>query len=97
MKYADYLLSPARQKKRSAVLRRARERCEYLSITDGLTKERCCERADDVHHLTYSNVPKEPLSDLQAVCRYHHRLLHGRVSSEERRRAEEKQFRRWYG
>lgn len=64
--YGFYLKSENWQKKREAVLKRARFLCEV------------CQRreATQVHHLSYMHVYDEPLSDLQAVCSVCHARIH---------------------
>lgn len=95
--YQEYLQSRQWQAKRDAVMRRAHDRCEFMTTTDGFERRRCCERAVDVHHLTYMRLFDEKLTDLLAVCRYHHRLAHDRVGDAERRQMENLQFRKIYG
>ena len=51
--YEGYLRSPIWQRRREAVLRRARGFCEACGQ----------KRATEVHHLTYANVGAEPLWD----------------------------------
>ena len=41
-------------------------------------KEECLNTAEVVHHLTYDNVGKENLKDLQALCKACHYLEHSR-------------------
>jgi hypothetical protein len=61
--YAAYLRSPPWREKSKNVMYRCKYWCEWIG---------CNDRAVNVHHLTYANVPNEPLTDLIAVCRRHH-------------------------
>lgn len=66
-RYCEYLNSPEWKSRRQAV----RERCKGIC-------ERCSKyRVDEVHHLTYAHVFKEPLEDLQGLCRPCHSFTHG--------------------
>ena len=66
--YAGYLKSPEWMEKRSAVLQRAANLCEYPG---------CGEGAQEVHHLGYGDEwGEEPLYFLVALCRHHHALAH---------------------
>lgn len=65
--YRKYIASSSVwQKKRTAVIARAKGLCER------------CHRwpAVNVHHLSYANVGDEPLTDLLAVCSKCHEELH---------------------
>ena len=64
--YDEYLRSDAWAKRRSLVLKRARNICEG-----------CGEKpATEVHHLTYEHVSKEFLFELVALCEPCHDRLH---------------------
>lgn len=66
--YDGYLKSAEWMEKRSAVLQRAVNVCEYPG---------CGDNAQDVHHLGYGvEWGDEPLSFLVALCRHHHALAH---------------------
>lgn len=66
--YAAYLKSQEWMAKRSAVLQRAANLCEYPG---------CGEIAQEVHHLGYGDEwGEEPLHFLVALCRHHHALAH---------------------
>ena len=58
--YEDYLKSPAWKVKRDAVIQRDGIQCI------------CGAKATEVHHKTYNNIGKEPLSDLVALCKVCH-------------------------
>lgn len=64
--YHHYLQSPVWKRKHDSVLSRAGGMCEACGY----------EHATQVHHLTYTNVGKEPLFDLVAVCEECHDVLH---------------------
>jgi 5-methylcytosine-specific restriction endonuclease McrA len=65
-KYREYLLSPEWREKRKLVLQRDNNICQS-----------CKEKtAEQVHHLTYDNLFKEPLEDLQALCCKCHDKVH---------------------
>lgn len=72
--YLAYLRSKAWQAKRQKVIRRAKYRCERCGIWAGNHFE--------VHHKTYDNLGAEPLEDLEALCRYCHKVEHGYISVE---------------
>lgn len=57
--YHAYLASDAWQRKRKAVLRRAKYRCERCHQAKPL----------DVHHLSYARFGHEDMADLRALCR----------------------------
>jgi hypothetical protein len=79
-KYHAYLASPNWQNKRRLVMERAGNICEFQEqngwYKDGPIEKRCTKQAVHVHHLTYRHIFDEPLSDLQAVCDFHHKLSH---------------------
>lgn len=64
--YQKHIQSAVWRRKRSAVILRAKGKCER------------CHRWPivNVHHLSYENVGNEPLSDLLGVCSKCHRELH---------------------
>lgn len=64
--YRTYMQSPAWQKKRDKVLKRANGICEGCGEA----------RADDVHHLTYEHFMDEFLFELVAICRDCHIRIH---------------------
>lgn len=64
--YRAYLRSPAWQRLRVKVLRRARGLCEGCGE----------KRPVEVHHLTYEHIFEEFLFELVAVCSECHRRLH---------------------
>ena len=64
--YKLYLRSDAWDIKRKKVMERDNNQCACGSI------------AEVVHHKTYLNVGKEPLSDLIALCRKCHEVYHDR-------------------
>src|SRR6266536_1144260 len=74
-RYQEYLLSDEWEKRRNAVLERARFGCEEICSEES-GWPRCRNRADDVHHLTYKNIFNEPLEDLVALCRECHKKRH---------------------
>ena len=65
--YKEYLRSNAWKRKRDMVMKRAKGICE---------KTKCSKSAEQVHHLTYANVGKETLEDLQAMCKGCHASEH---------------------
>lgn len=68
--YNSYLRSKAWEDKRTQVLKRDGSRCV------------CCNtQAVDVHHKTYENIGKEPLSDLASMCKSCHNATHERLQS----------------
>ena len=74
--YNSYLCSKAWEDKRTQVLKRDGYRCV------------CCntQAVDiplDVHHKTYENIGKEPLSDLAAMCKSCHDATHERLQAQE--------------
>ncbi len=70
--YQKYLNGPEWQKKRILIF-----------IRDGYLCQKCKkENATQVHHKSYANIFKEPLSDLMSVCGSCHRLIHG-IKTEE--------------
>ena len=62
--YENYLKSPAWKVKRGAVIQRDGGQCV------------CSAQATEVHHKTYNNIGKEPLSDLVALCKECHDREH---------------------
>ena len=62
--YKEYLDSPAWQIKRDDVIKRDGGQCV------------CGTPATQVHHKTYNNIGKEPLSDLVALCKECHDREH---------------------
>ena len=63
--YKKYLSSPAWNRKRDLVIERDKGRCV-----------RCCAEGRVVHHKTYDNIGKEPLSDLVLLCEKCHEGEH---------------------
>lgn len=71
--YNDFLESLEWKVKREAVMERSKGLCEVCD--DGVTV------AVDVHHVKYpKRWGQEPITDLLAVCRKHHQILHGKVN-----------------
>ena len=62
--YKNYLESPAWKVKRDKVIERDGGQCV------------CGTQATEVHHKTYNNIGKEPLSDLVALCKECHERVH---------------------
>ena len=62
--YKKYLDSPAWKMKRDDVIKRDGDQCV------------CSAQATVVHHKTYNNIGKEPLSDLVALCKECHDRVH---------------------
>lgn len=62
--YKEYLDSPAWEMKRDDVIKRNGGQCV------------CSAQATEVHHKTYNNIGKEPLSDLVALCQECHERAH---------------------
>ena len=62
--YKEYRKSPAWKVKRDAVLQRDGGQCV------------CGAKATEVHHKTYDNIGKEPLSDLVMLCKLCHERIH---------------------
>ena len=62
--YENYLRAPAWKVKRDAVIQRDGGQCI------------CGAQATEVHHKTYNNIGKEPLSDLVALCQECHGREH---------------------
>ena len=62
--YKEYLDSPAWEMKRDDVIKRDGDQCV------------CGAQASVVHHKTYNNIGKEPLSDLVALCKECHDREH---------------------
>ena len=70
--YEKYLDSPAWDRKRDLVIERDKGTCV-----------RCCAEGRVVHHKTYDNIGKEPLSDLIVLCEACHEKEHpSRVPSD---------------
>lgn len=65
-RYAAYLRSPTWERKRDAVLQRARFRCEQCGMPGQLS----------VHHIRYRRWGTEPLEELQALCQDCHDAKH---------------------
>ena len=65
--YSVYLSSLIWQRRRQAVMRRARGICEACQVAS----------ATEVHHLTYAHVGREPLFELVAVCTKCHEQITG--------------------
>ena len=69
--YKKYLDSPAWKMKRATVIQRDGGQCV------------CGTKATEVHHKTYNNIGKEPLSDLVALCKVcHENVRQSRVLSD---------------
>ena len=64
--YAEYRGSNAWHTKQKQVLERDEHKCVMCSADSAL----------DVHHRTYDNIGKEPLSDLVSLCRRCHHKFH---------------------
>jgi hypothetical protein len=64
--YKQYLRSPEWRRKRVAVILRAKGRCERCGLWPVVF----------IHHLSYTNLGNEPLSDLLGVCPECHKELH---------------------
>ena len=62
--YKEYLDSPAWKMKRDAVIQRDGGQCV------------CGAKATEMHHKTYDNIGKEPLSDLVMLCAECHERIH---------------------
>ena len=62
--YDEYKSSPAWQRKRNAVIQRDGGQCV------------CGAPATEMHHKTYNNLGKEPLSELVMLCNACHNRLH---------------------
>lgn len=65
--YSGYMKSREWKRKTWGVWERAKRKCEYCGVADGLA----------VHHLTYEHLFDEPLEDLVLLCRDCHSTLHG--------------------
>ena len=63
--YTEYRDSDAWQTKRDHVLERDKHKCVV-----------CSDHAQHIHHRTYDNIGKEPLSDLVSLCRECHHKVH---------------------
>ena len=63
--YKKYLSSPAWNRKRDLVIERDKGICV-----------RCRAEGKEVHHKTYDNIGKEPLSDLVMLCKGCHERVH---------------------
>ena len=71
----DYLQSEAWEDKKAQVRKHYGERCV------------CCnEEAEHVHHRTYDNIGKEPLSDLAPMCKSCHKFADQQRKKVEKRR-----------
>ena len=62
--YEKYKKSPAWHRKRDAVIQRDGGQCV------------CGAQATEMHHKTYSNIGREPLSDLVMLCKKCHERVH---------------------
>ena len=62
--YENYKKSPAWHRKRDAVIQRDGGQCV------------CGAQATEMHHKTYSNIGREPLSDLVMLCKKCHERVH---------------------
>lgn len=84
-KYLRYLASEAWQRKRAAVLRRCKGRCE-----------RCGQKPlwIETHHLTYKRLYRERLSDLLGLCHNCHQL-EDRLRREAVQMVRDRRFREW--
>jgi 5-methylcytosine-specific restriction endonuclease McrA len=71
MHFADYLMQPEWQTRRSATLARAGYRCQTCGDADVRL---------DVHHNTYERYGDESIFDLVALCDRYHELFHGVVA-----------------
>lgn len=69
MNYQNYIESHEWQKKRMAFLRSRHPKCCYVCSTPYAL-------GFHLHHLTYENLGREPLSDLVMVCPPYHELIH---------------------
>lgn len=67
--YEDYLRSTEWQEKRISVMERAKGKCEVCETNE----------ATDIHHNTYDRLGAELPEDLNAVCNFCHKVLHGRI------------------
>lgn len=65
--YKNYLKTRAWKNKRKEAIKHHGGKCAVCG----------CDGKLDVHHLTYSRLGKEKMSDLQLLCRQHHREAHG--------------------
>ena len=72
-KYQVYLNSPTWKHKRQQVHDRDKNICQLCKI----------ETSEEVHHLTYKNIFKEPLEDLIAVCASCHKKEHTKPKIEQ--------------
>jgi hypothetical protein len=68
--YRAHLDSPRWQRIRTRKLVSVNWCCEYPG---------CNSDASECHHLHYDNVGLETNADLEALCRYHHLMRHGRA------------------
>ena len=66
--YSEYLDSHAWKIKRAQVLNRDENKCVG-----------CKKEASEVHHRTYDNIGKEPLSDLVSLCGSCHDRIHSDI------------------
>jgi len=65
-KYHRYLLSDQWKELRLHIFERDNNICQHCKLNP----------AEEVHHLTYNSIYKEPLSDLISVCRTCHQQIH---------------------
>ena len=70
--YQQYLASREWALKREAVRKRAGNKCERCYVAP----------MQAVHHLTYANIGKEPLEDLQAICHPCHAFVSGKANND---------------
>ena|SRR5688572_15838861 len=93
-KRTDFYRSPEWRALRKAALKRAGHRCEYvIGDVDDVFVNVCRSREHlEVHHLRYTKIrPTTALSDLQVLCRAHHRQAEAeRPYRQARRRAIER-------
>ena len=64
----QYLRSPEWEVKRQQILARASNQCELCQKVTNL----------QVHHIRYTNLFREPLSDLAALCNICHTAIHNK-------------------
>lgn len=64
--YEKYRSSPAWKRKRDLIIERDKSKCVW-----------CGAEGRQVHHKTYADIGKEPLSDLVVLCGKCHKKVHG--------------------
>ncbi len=70
--YTEYMTSVAWSKKRAQVIFRDNAQCQ--AVRNGV---KCGNRYDlEVHHLSYLNFTREPLTDLLTLCKQCHLEIH---------------------